>query len=99
MYISSFSKTGGKAFAEYEEIMEFARRAMALLGERCNSAIVHGNLNRVDVMWTQASGLVVNEFESMEACYDGTWEADSNETRMRMKAYWYSKLIEILKVP
>ena len=49
-------------------------------------------------MWLKSYDMVVNEFESLEACYEGVYDADSVATRSRMKAYWLGKLTSILKV-
>ena len=98
-HIASYSKKkGGRKFAEDEAVMAFAQRALAMFHARCNYAIQDGGLNCVDVMWLKSYGMVVNEFESLEACYEGVYDADSVATRCRMKAYWLGKMTSILKV-
>jgi hypothetical protein len=100
VYITDFSRPYGRAFSKkpHTELFKFVARARETLRRGCPNAIVDGGLGRVDVMRRASGQLVVNEFESLEACYEGVYDADSVATRTRMKAYWLGKMTSILKV-
>jgi hypothetical protein len=57
----------GTPFSNQSELMKFAEQACEILEARCRGALIHPIL-RVDIM-ESTNGLVVNEFESIEACY------------------------------
>ena len=57
----------GTPFGTQSELMKFAEQACEILEARCRGALIHPIL-RVDIM-ESTNGLVVNEFESLEACY------------------------------
>jgi hypothetical protein len=94
---SAFSKCGGRSFAKEEELCVFAREALTLLSARCPRAIIDGGLNRVDIMCLSDGKWVVNEFESLEACYEPSqWRKSLMPAQQALEDYWFRKLCRII---
>ena len=77
-------------------LFTFAKAAVKLLKRNCRDAIVDG-LVRVDVMCYKGR-MVVNEFESLEACYgtNGRYFALEASVTTFLTQYWLQKLEKYL---
>jgi hypothetical protein len=95
VFETGFTKRKGKAFASVTQLRKFATDALQLLKQRCPRTIVDGGVNRVDIMCLSNGRMVVNEFESLEACYTGG-ECDTLLAQRVLQEYWLRKLNRIL---
>ena len=99
LYVASISGSGSrqsadgtnKKFAETDELLEFAEVAMKQLGKALPHAISNGLLG-IDIFQTADNRMVVYEFESLDANYDGT-ERFENITNQFLASYW-SKMVQ-----
>ena len=96
MYETSFSKQNGRSRAKSKDLLAFAERALCLLKQRCPQTIVDGGLNRVDIMFFSTGQMVVNEFESLEACYAAEKEKFTCRAQQALQEYWLEKLNHLL---
>ena len=88
------SKNGiNKAFAEEEELLQFAQTALERFRAAAPFAITDG-LFRVDIFQTITGKLVVNEFESLDAEYQSTTSGKNEATYSFLERYWFEKLKE-----
>jgi len=69
-----------------EELFEFAEEAVKTFKTRDPSFIMEG-LVRVDIFCTRSGKLVVNEFESLEAAYFKTFDAEVR-VKVALSRYW-----------
>jgi hypothetical protein len=78
----------------HDALKELAERACQLLETRCAGAITEPIL-RVDIMET-LNGLVVNEFESLEACYySKKFEENELCVRDKLRLFWSTIVQEL----
>lgn len=63
------SPSGSRAFGTRETRFKFAKSAIDNLKLNCSQCLVDG-LVRVDIMQDDNGEMVVNEFESLEACHE-----------------------------
>lgn len=84
-----------KSFSKYphEELLAFSDLAIKRFKEDNESAIIDG-LFRVDIFMRKNGTFAVNEFESLEANYDGPPNMEA-ATRSYLITYWLRK-IELL---
>ena len=81
LYISNIRgakhSNGRKAFSsgDHHELYTFIKKAVEFFLVDCPYAICDG-LFRVDVFMNEYKDFVVNEFESLEACYYGSFESE-----------------------
>jgi len=88
------SKNGiNKAFAEEEELLQFAQTALERFRAAAPFAITDG-LFRVDIFQTITGKMVVNEFESLDAEYQSTTSGKNEATYSFLERYWFEKLKE-----
>jgi hypothetical protein len=95
VFETGYTKRKGRAFATVTQLRKFATDALNLLKMRCPRTIFDGGLNRVDIMCLSSGQMVVNEFESLEACYAGG-ECDTLYAQRVLQEYWLRKLNRIL---
>ena len=97
-YVNSKPKSPpqSKVYSKYPHtrLMKFAEEAVVELKRACSSAIIDG-LVRVDIFETQMGKLVVNEFESLEACY---YHNNESEVCAKLVEYWHLKIQECVGV-
>ena len=90
----SKSKYGiNKAFAEEEELLQFAQTALERFRAAAPFAITDG-LFRVDIFQTVTGKMVVNEFESLDAEYQSSTSGKNEATYSFLEKYWFQKLKE-----
>lgn len=79
----------------HKRLFEFAEEACRILGERNPSAVLDGVV-RVDIFQTSKGNLVVNEFESLEAC---TYSTGENEAKLESlkRDYWETIIADSLR--
>ena len=100
LYIASINGSGGKKcadgvnekFAEKDELLDFADAAMRRLVKALPYVISDG-LFRVDIFQTADGRLVVNEFESLDANFDGS-EQYEMITNNFLSSYWSNLMHE-----
>lgn len=86
----------GRPFSQYPhmQLKLLAEEASEMLQQRCSGSIFP--LLRVDIMQSQ-NGLVVNEFESLDACYSSLkFEKDQMMTQNYLEEFWYETLINLV---
>jgi hypothetical protein len=102
IYVSKYSKHNGDtqrfSSAPHTELFKFARACNAMLSERCPEYINDGGLIRVDVMQRANGKMVVNEFESLEACWEGSSDVVNFRVATNLQNYWCTKLNDILEI-
>ena len=93
------SRTGSRpSLRSYDDnqILLFAEQAVVKLRENIPYCISDG-LVRVDIFTETSSGIVINEFESLEA----NWHSKADSTVIEMNSdltiYWTNILIDALK--
>jgi hypothetical protein len=104
LYVASIHGSGSKKsldgvnekFAEKEELLEFAGAAMKRLVKVLPYVISDG-LFRVDIFKTADGRLVVNEFESLDANFDGA-ERYEIVTYNFLSSYWSNLMHEKIGV-
>jgi hypothetical protein len=73
--------------APHRELKAFAEQCCDILESCCDGALIHPLL-RVDIMQTR-NGIVVNEFESIEACfYSKQFDKFELQTHDYLRQYW-----------
>lgn len=86
------SKNGvNRAFADFEELQQFAGQAIERLRLAAPFAITDG-LFRVDIFQTAAGKMVVNEFESLDAEYQSPASGTAEATYTFLEKYWCHKI-------
>jgi len=93
-YVASVAGSGNKrsadgtnrAFASNDILLEFSRLSVERFMKKVPFAITDG-LFRVDIFQNRQGKLVVNEFESLDANYDGGANCES-VTKTFLHAYW-----------
>jgi hypothetical protein len=89
---NSKSKNGvRRSFADFEELQQFASRAIEQLRLAAPFAITDG-LFRVDIFQTAAGKMVVNEFESLDAEYQSSVSGRAEATYTFLEKYWCHKI-------
>ena len=78
------------------DIMSFARLAVDVLAAG-NPGLMRDGLLRVDIMQTRNKRMIVNEFESLEALYACSKQADTHRIELFLIDYWRKKLIHLLE--
>jgi hypothetical protein len=94
------SKPGGQrsfSLRPHTALFAFAENAVKALGRDCPSSLSDGIL-RVDIFQTFDGRLVVNEFESLEACTYSTSITKQAVAESWMVDYWNSKLKESVRL-
>jgi len=104
MYEANNASKKGVSFSKYPhtELLKFAEDALFALKVKCPSTIADG-LVRVDIFKTLKGKLVVNEFESLEACYyskrkNSDLTIELNVAKYLRETYWSSQLIKFIQV-
>jgi hypothetical protein len=103
LYVANDNKKSGKSFSQFPhtELLKFAENAVIALKFNCPSAITDG-LVRVDIFKTLNNGFVVNEFESLEACYynkkDSQFSTEAEVSTFLRETYWKNKLEEFITI-
>ena len=93
-YVASVTGSGNKrsadgtnrSFATSDILLAFSRRSLERFVKNVPFAITDG-LFRVDIFQTRQGKVVVNEFESLDANYDGEATCES-VTKTFLLAYW-----------
>ena len=76
--------------------MRFATQAVSELAEKVPEAIIHGAFIRVDIFRKQNGKLVVNEFESLEACrWCPSGDIDCKVSEVQ-KLFWVNEMVKFL---
>ena len=95
-YIAQSSHTGKQFTKSNEEVMIFAENAVQHLKEACPSAIID-YLVRVDIFQNKDGELKVNEFESVEANYNGADNKKNCVASNFLYKYWCTVIRSIFK--
>ena len=89
-----------RAFSNKKQLMEFAETAVAMLKHACPSICCEA-LIRVDIMISNDDKIIVNEFESLEAC---TYSAkrciqDEANLNVQLTTFWKTILLKYIELP
>ena len=101
MYICApQKKSNARAFSNKMQLMEFAETAVMMLKYSC-PAICCEALIRVDIMISNDNKIIVNEFESLEAC---TYSAkscikDEANLNVQLTTFWKTILLKYIELP
>jgi hypothetical protein len=102
LYLANHHRKVGTSYSKYPHtaLLNFAENAVASLKLNCPSTITDG-LVRVDIFKNAYDKLVVNEFESLEACYynkkDSSFNSEADVSTFLRENYWKNKLEEFVK--
>jgi hypothetical protein len=103
LYLANHHKKIGTSYSKFPHtaLLNFAENAVVQLKLNCPSTITDG-LVRVDIFKNANDELVVNEFESLEACYyskkDSSFTAEADVSTFLREKYWKNKLEEFVKI-
>ena len=100
LYICKSTKRGSeKAFSNTTGRMKFAENAVSLLKGRSRNVCCEG-LIRVDIMQGNDGSMIVNEFESLEACIWSTSDCVRNESvaLAYSSTFWRNQILKFLEI-
>ena len=86
----------GRAFATKDQLLKFAEHAVGILRDKSIHFIWQGTV-RVDIMQTNSQQLIVNEFESLEACIYSNQDRNLLPAVEWMVEYWIKEIKKAIK--
>ena len=98
-YIAKSAHHRGQKFATEEELKKFAELAVSMLSARCPETCTEALL-RVDIMYSNDNKMIVNEFESWDACIWGKSTDIKHELGVKklLTEFWKTQLLKFIHI-